>query len=94
MTLNKQGKGPQHRYHDYFLDERTFLWQSQNATTPTSKRGRELIGHEQLEIPVHLFVRDQKLNAGKGAPFRYMGRVRHERHEGSAPMNVVWRLLG
>ena len=70
-----------------------FHWQSQNATTPTTKRGRELIGHEPLGIPVHLFVRDRELDARNSAPFRYMGRVRYEPHEGSAPMDIAWRLL-
>jgi hypothetical protein len=45
VTLNKQGKASEHRYHDYWIDEHTFHWQSQNSTTPSSKKGRELIEH-------------------------------------------------
>ncbi|WP_276569349.1 DUF3427 domain-containing protein [Halorhodospira halophila] len=72
VTLNKQGKGADYRYLDYFIDERTFHWQSQNQTTPESKRGRELIEHRQRGIDVHLFVRDHKLGPdGRAAPFRY-----------------------
>ncbi len=92
VTLNKQGKAADHRYHDYFIDANTFHWQTQNSTTPPRKRGRELIEHEQRGIPVHLFVRDAKLTRDKAAPFTYYGRVRYLRHEGSGPMSVVWEL--
>ena len=35
VTLNKQGKAEEHRYHDYWVDAQTFHWQSQNSTGPT-----------------------------------------------------------
>ncbi|HHJ18884.1 MAG TPA: DUF3427 domain-containing protein [Gammaproteobacteria bacterium] len=92
VTLNKQGKGKDHRYHDYFVDERHFHWQSQNSTTPQNKRGRELIEHERLGIDVHLFVREHKLRMKKAAPFRYYGPVHYQKHEGSGPVSVVWTL--
>ena len=92
VTLNKQGKADQHRYHDYWIDANTFHWQSQNATTPTSKRGQELIQHEMLGIRIHLFVRETKLQGGKGAPFVYVGKVRYRSHEGSRPMSVIFSL--
>lgn len=94
VTLNKQGKSEKHRYHDYWLDERTFHWQSQNSTTPENKRGKELIGHQEMDISVHLFVRDAKLTGGKAAAFTYHGPVTYERHKGSAPMSIEWRLQG
>lgn len=34
---------------------------------------------------MHLFVRDRKLDAGKCAPFLYMGRICYEQHENTAP---------
>ncbi|MCC5863231.1 MAG: DUF3427 domain-containing protein, partial [Gammaproteobacteria bacterium] len=43
VTLNKQGKAAYHRYLDHWIDGRTFHWQTQNKTTPESKRGREVI---------------------------------------------------
>lgn len=92
VTLNKQGKSLDHRYHDYFIDECHFHWQSQNSTTPQSKRGRELLEHQQRGIHVHLFVREHKLAGGTAAPFRYYGPVRYQSHEGSAPMSIVWEL--
>ena len=92
VTLNKQGKSTEHRYHDHFIDECHFHWQSQNSTTPQSKRGRELIEHEQRGIVIHLFVREHKLAGGKAAPFRYYGPVHYLSHQGSAPMSIVWEL--
>ena len=92
VTLNKQGKGKEHRYHDYWVDESTFHWQSQNSTTPESKRGKELIEHQKRGITVHLFVRERKLAGGKAAPFTYYGAVNYKRHNGSAPMSIEWRI--
>ncbi len=90
VTLNKQGKAQQHRYHDHWIDEHTFPWQSQNATTPKSKRGQEIIQHEANGIAIHLFVRDTKLEGGKGAPFAYRGRAHYQSHTGSNPMSVTF----
>jgi hypothetical protein len=92
VTLNKQGKSEEHRYHDYWVDETTFHWQSQNSTTPESKRGKELVEHEKKGIAVHLFVRDGKLSGGKAAPFTYHGPVTYQRHKGSAPMSIEWQV--
>ena len=64
----------------------------QRATTPQNKRGRELINHQSLGQTIHLFVRDNKLRAGKAAPFTYHGPVEYQSHEGSAPMSVVFKL--
>jgi hypothetical protein len=89
VTLNKQGKAEDHRYLDRWIDDHTFQWSSQNSITPESKRGKKIIEHEKLGITLHLFVRETKLSGGKAAPFIYYGKVRHERHEGSAPMSVV-----
>lgn len=92
VTLNKQGKAEEHKYLDHWIDEHHFHWQSQNATTPESKRGREIIEHERRGIAIHLFVRDGKLAGGKAAPFVYHGRATYESYQGSGPMSVVFRL--
>jgi hypothetical protein len=42
-----------------------------------------------LGIDLHLFVRENKLAAGKAARFTYHGRVVYESHQGSQPMSVV-----
>ena len=90
VTLNKQGKAQEHRYHDHWIDQQTFHWQSQNATTPESKRGQEIIRHDAMRIAIHLFLRDAKLEGGKGAPFVYHGRASYQSHTGTNPMNVTF----
>ena len=92
VTINKQGKSEEHRYHDYWMDEKTFHWQSQNSTTPMSKRGKELIEHQKRGVTVHLFVRETKLAGSKAAPFAYYGAVTYKHHKGSAPMSIEWRI--
>lgn len=92
VTLNKQGKAHEHRYHDHWIDEHTFHWQSQNATAPTNKRGQEIIEHTTKGIAIHLFVRETKLGGGKAAPFVYRGQVTYQSHVGSNPMSVTFKL--
>lgn len=90
VTLDKRGKEQDHRYVDHWIDDaRTrFHWQSQRNTTPLSKKGQQIINHSKESRTIHLFVREQKLQDGKGSPFVYYGRVQYVRHESSRPMNV------
>jgi predicted transposase YbfD/YdcC len=92
VTLNKQGKADEHRYADYWIDESTFHWQSQNATTPSNKRGREIIEHQKDGRSIHLFIREHKLSGGKAAPFIYYGKVIYLSHQGSQPMSFTFTL--
>ncbi|MAD10301.1 MAG: restriction endonuclease subunit R [Alteromonas sp.] len=93
VTLNKQGKGSEHQYHDYFIDDNHFHWQSQNSTSPNNKRGRELIEHRKLGSRIYLFIRESKLRGKTAAPFTYYGEVAYQEHKGEKPMNVTWELL-
>jgi superfamily II DNA or RNA helicase/SAM-dependent methyltransferase/SOS-response transcriptional repressor LexA len=90
VTLSKRGKAEEHRYLDHWIDEHTFHWQSQNATTPTNKRGDEIIHHQARGIDLHLFVRGEKLAAGKAAPFVYQGKVIYRSHQGAGPISVTF----
>ncbi|MFS2139910.1 DUF3427 domain-containing protein [Duganella sp. Dugasp56] len=65
----------------------------QNATAPASKKGRDIIDHVKNGIAIHLFVRESKLESGKGAPFVYHGPVTYQSHTGSSPMSVVFKIL-
>lgn len=93
VTLNKQGRAADHRYLDHWIDEHTFHWQSQNATSPSSKRGREIIEHQRLGIAIHLFVREARLAGGTAARFVYFGPVTYRSHSGSEPMSVVFDVM-
>jgi superfamily II DNA or RNA helicase len=92
VTLNKQGKSKNEQYHDYFIDEETFHWQSQNSTGPTGKKGKGIVEHRAQGSQVQLFVRKNKLQGGKAAPFTYCGQVDYQSHKSEKPMNVTWRL--
>ena len=94
ITLNKQGKAEDHKYLDHWIDEKTFHWQSQNATTPESSKGRSIIDHQKTGWQIHLFVRDTKLSHGTAAPFTYHGSANYVKHQGSAPMSVTLALQG
>jgi superfamily II DNA or RNA helicase/HKD family nuclease/SOS-response transcriptional repressor LexA len=92
VTLSKRGKASEHRYRDQWIDELTFMWSSQNQTSPEDKRGREIIEHLARGITIHLFVRENKLAGGKAAPFLYHGPVEYLTHSGEKPMQVTFRL--
>ncbi len=51
-----------------------------------------IIRHAALGIDIHLFVRENKLAAGKAAPFTDHGRVVYQSLQGSQPMSVVFEL--
>jgi hypothetical protein len=93
VTLNKQGKSEDHRYLDHWLDEHSFHWQSQNSSSPTSKRGREIIDHQRLGMSIHLFVRDARLAGRTAARFVYHGSVSYRSHSGSEPMSVIFEVM-
>ncbi len=93
VTISKRGKHADHRYLDYWVDETTFHWSSQRQTTPRDKRGQELVQHREKGIAIHLFVREDKLAGGKGAPFRYFGPVEYFGHSGEAPMAITLKLM-
>ena len=92
VTLNKQGKIKDHQYHDFFIDKETFHWQSQNSTAPTGSKGKSIIDHIANNSTVHLFVRKNKLEQKKAAPFFYCGTIVYLEHKSSKPMNVKWHL--
>lgn len=93
VTLNKQGKVTEHQYHDYFIDEKHFHWQSQNSTHPSNKRGKEIIEHKKMGSRIYLFVRETKLRGKTAAPFMFYGEIEYVDHTGEKPMNVTWELL-
>ncbi len=92
VTLNKQGKIKDHQYHDYFIDKSNFHWQSQNSTSPIGSKGRAIQEHVKKMSRIHLFVRKNKLEAKKAAPFIYCGELKYLNYKSAKPMNVQWLL--
>ena len=96
VTLDKQDADADFQYSDYFQDQSTFHWQSQNQTTPASKAGQSIKKHVAQGITVHLFVRQRKKEGNKAAPFYYCGDLDFVDWEGGEekkkPISVTWRL--
>ena len=74
ITLMKSGFQVEHRYHDYFINEKTFHWQSKRSTNQSSKGALSLKSSEKI---THLFVRktdNMFLGSSRvAAPFTYCG---------------------
>ena len=77
ITLIKSGFQVEHRYHDYFINEKTFHWQSKKSTSQDSNGTLSLKSSYKL---THLFVRKiDHMFIGSirvAAPFTYCGVVK------------------
>lgn len=93
VTLHKGDNVEEHlNYHDYFMDQAHFHWQSQNNTKHQSTRGQEYIYHKQKGIHIHLFIRKMESMNNVTLPFMYVGEVDYVRSHGDNPMNIIWQL--
>ena len=92
VTMEKADMMEGHQYADQFLSDSVFEWQSQNATTRTSKKGKQLSEHKLLGLDIHLFIRKTKKLGGNAAPFTYFGKVDFMDWEGDKPITIRWKL--
>ena len=94
VTLNKSDKdySPTTMYNDYAISPSRFHWQSQSATGADSTTGQRYIHHAERGSHVLLFVREFKQDACGAAPYTFLGEAEYVSHNGSKPMNIVWRL--
>ncbi|CAM5234864.1 hypothetical protein SHIRM173S_05335 [Streptomyces hirsutus] len=95
ITLEKDEKdfSPQTRYRDFALSETRFHWESQNQTSETSPTGLRYQRHVAQGSQVLLFVRRYKTtDIGGAQPWMLLGPAEYERHEGSKPMAVTWKV--
>jgi len=95
VTLDKtDGKyNPSTMYHDYFVNERLFHWQSQNATAPNSKKGMSYVNHGTERKMILLFVREATCDEnGLTMAFVFCGSLTYKSHTGTKPMNIIWEL--
>ncbi|OQD55512.1 helicase [Streptomyces phaeoluteigriseus] len=95
ITLEKDEKdfSPQTRYRDFALSETHFHWESQNQTSEKSPTGLRYQQHVAQGSKVLLFVRRYKTtDIGGAQPWMLLGPADYEKHEGSKPMAITWRL--
>ena len=95
VTLNKTDKdySPSTMYNDYSINDTLFHWQTQSTTTPESATGQRYINHKRSGTNVMLFVRDEKKDSfGLTSGYTFLGLADYVRSNGSAPMNIVWKL--
>ena len=74
------------------INESLFHWQSQSTTSDTSATGQRYINHRKTGDRELIFVREYKNNKLGAAPYTFLGIADYVRHEGSKPMNIVWKL--
>lgn len=96
VTLNKSDKdySPTTMYNDYSISSELFHWQSQSTTSEGSKTGQRYINHKKNGSKILLFVREFKKDKVSGATeaYKFLGTAEYVSHEGSRPMNIVWKL--
>ncbi|SFI62154.1 DUF3427 domain-containing protein [Thermoflavimicrobium dichotomicum] len=93
VNLKKNETVEEHlRYQDYFIDQSTFHWQSQNQTSHDSSVGQNYIHHKDRGYHIHLFVRKFEKMHGMTLPFTYLGEVDYVESHGDKPMNIIWKL--
>jgi superfamily II DNA or RNA helicase len=94
VTLNKAEKdySPTTMYNDYSINEWLFHWQSQSTTADNSPTGKRYRNHKANGDKILLFVREFKKDEYGTATYTFLGLVDYVRHEGSKPMNIIWKL--
>jgi superfamily II DNA or RNA helicase len=94
VTLNKAEKdySPTTMYNDYSINEWLFHWQSQSTTSSNSPTGKRYRNHRANGDKILLFVREFRRDEYGTANYTFLGLVDYVRHEGSRPMNIIWKL--
>ena len=95
ITLNKSDKdySPTTMYNDYSINDTLFHWQSQSTTNAEGSVGQRYIKHQERGSRVLLFVREFKKDKfGNTVPYTFLGTADYVSHNGSRPMNIVWKL--
>ncbi|MCA9154426.1 MAG: DUF3427 domain-containing protein, partial [Planctomycetales bacterium] len=68
-------------------------WQSQSNTSVDSPTGQRYVNHLERGYTPLLFVREARtLPSGLSAPYYFLGPCEYVSHEGSRPINIIWRL--
>lgn len=95
VNLNKSEEdfSPTTMYDDFAINETLFHWQSQNKTTPESKKGKSYINQKSLGKKILLFVRESKNDEnGFTQGYVFLGPVSYVDSTGAKPMSIQWEL--
>jgi len=94
VTLNKSEKDylESTMYDDYAINDQLFHWQSQSRTSIESPTGQRYINHRNTGNTILLFVRESKRENGKTSPYYFLGKASYVKHNGSRPINIIWKL--
>ncbi|MEZ6113697.1 MAG: DUF3427 domain-containing protein [Pirellulaceae bacterium] len=95
VTLRKteEDYSPTTMYEDYLISHDRFHWQSQSNTSVDSPTGQRYVNHLERGYTPLLLVREARtLPSGLSAPYYFLGPCEYVSHEGSRPINIIWRL--
>jgi len=91
VTLRKSERefSPTTRYADYLVAPDQLHWESQSTTTIQSGTGQRLINGSGRHL---FFVREDRDQDGRTAPFMCLGFAHPIWHEGEKPIKLLWKL--
>jgi superfamily II DNA or RNA helicase len=94
ITLDKTETdySPTTMYNDYAISDSLFHWQSQSTTSAEAPVGKRYIEHRERGSTVMLFVRQEKRRNSLASPYSFLGPADYVSHQGSRPMNIIWKL--
>ncbi|OEF99131.1 hypothetical protein BHF71_10170 [Vulcanibacillus modesticaldus] len=94
ITLNKSEKDylESTMYDDYAINDHLFHWQTQSRTSIESPTGQRYINHRKTGNIILLFVRENKRENTKTSPYYFLGKANYVEHQGSKPINIIWKL--
>lgn len=86
--LNTSSAKTQHQYMNRLIDDRTFLWTSQNQMRTDNETGRRVVDHKARGLQLHLFLQPRSHE-----PAYYLGVGDVFKTEGNGPMRVWFNLF-
>ncbi|WP_338403247.1 DUF3427 domain-containing protein [Arthrobacter bussei] len=95
VTLTKDDKNhsASTMYKDYAISPALFHWESQNATSTSSRVGRRYLDHKGHGSHVLIFTRPvAKDETGPAVPYTCLGAVDYVQHSGEKPIAITWKL--
>ena len=94
ITINKNEEDylPTTMYNDYAINNELFHWESQSRTSIDSPTGIRYTQDWSEKHKVLLFVRENKQENRSTTPYRFLGNASYVSHEGSSPIQIVWKM--